>query len=136
MPYRAVTVELPGEIYERLRQHADQARRPLEAELLDVILTALQRVDELPDELASPLEQLRLLDSQTLLTMAQSHLSTDESAQLEALNLKQQREGLNAGERQRRDDLLRQYERTLLVRAEAAGLLEERGVEVATLVRR
>lgn len=59
MPYRPVTIELPGEIYERLRQHADQVRRPLEAELLDVILTALQREDELPDALASSLEQLR-----------------------------------------------------------------------------
>ena len=68
--------------------------------------------------------------------MAQIHLSTEESAKLEALNLKQQREGLNADERRWRDDLLWQYERTLVVRAEAAGLLKERGVDVATLVQR
>ncbi len=136
IPSRPVTVGLPGEVYERLQQHADQARRPLEAELLDVILAALQRQDDVPDDLASPLDQLRLLDSQTLLQMARSHLSTEESAQLEGLNLKQQREGLDSNERQWRDDLLRQYERTLLIRAEATGLLKERGVEVATLVQR
>lgn len=136
MPTRSVTVDLPGEMYERLQHDADRAQRPLEAELLDVILSALRRQDEAPDELVSPLDQLRLLDNQTLMDMAQNHLSTEESAQLEALNLKQQREGLSLHERQWRDELLDQYERTILVRAEAAGLLQERGVEVATIVRR
>jgi len=64
--------------------------------------------------------------------MARSHLSAEESAQLEAFNIKQQREGLDVHERQSRDDLLRQYERTVLIRVEAVGLLQERGVEVAT----
>ena len=136
MPSRPVTIDLPGEIYEQLQQHANQVQRPLEAELLDVILSALRQDDALPDALASTLDQLRLLDSQTLLQMARSHLSAEESAQLEAFNMKQQREGLDAHERQCRDDLLRQYERTLLVRAEAAGLLQERGVEVATILQR
>ena len=136
MRTRSVTVDLPGETYERLLLDAERAQRSLEAQLLDVILAALQRQDETPDKLASPLDQLRLLDNQSLMHMAQSHLSREESAQLEALNLKQQREGLDRHERQRRDDLLAQYERTLLIRAEAAGLLQERGVEVAAIVRR
>ena len=128
---RPVTLTLPGEVYERLQEQADQARRPLEAELLDVILSALQRQDGIPEVLAATLDQLRVLDNQTLMEIARSHLSTEESAQLEALNLKQQRDGLDTQERQWRDDLLRQYERTLLIRAEAAGLLQERGVELA-----
>ena len=128
---RPVTLTLPGEVYERLQEQADQARRPLEAELLDVILSALQRQDGIPEVLAATLDQLRVLDNQTLMEIARSHLSTEESAQLEALNLKQQRDGLDTQERQWRDDLLRQYERTLLIRAEAVGLLQERGVEVA-----
>lgn len=135
IPSRTVTVDLPGEVYERLQQHADQARRPLEAELLDVILSALQQ-DALPDALTATLDQLRLLDSQTLQQMARSHLSTEESAQLEDFNLKQQAEGPDTHERQWRDDLLRQYERTVLIRAEAAGLLKERGIEIGTLVQR
>ncbi|MGI8916281.1 MAG: hypothetical protein ACR2JY_21325 [Chloroflexota bacterium] len=136
MPARTVTLHLPGEVYERLQEQADQARRPLEAELLDVILSALQQQDEMPEVLATTLDQLRALDNQTLVEMARSHLSTEESAQLEALNLKQQPNGLGTQEKQWRDDLLRQYERTLLIRAEAAGLLQERGVEVAILVQR
>jgi len=42
MRSRPVTIDLPGEIYERLQQRANQVQRPLEAELLDVILSALR----------------------------------------------------------------------------------------------
>lgn len=136
MPARTVTLHLPGEVYERLQEQADQARRPLEAELLDVILSALQKQDEMPEVLATTLDQLRALDNQALTEMARSHLSIEESAQLEALNLKQQRNGLDTQEQQWRDDMLRQYERTLLIRAEAAGLRQERGVEVPLHVQR
>ncbi len=90
----------------------------------------------MPEVLATTLDQLRALDNQALTEMARSHLSIEESAQLEALNLKQQRNGLDTQEQQWRDDMLRQYERTLLIRAEAAGLRQERGVEVPLHVQR
>jgi len=135
MSSRTVIVELPGEIYDRLKQHADQARRPLEAEILEVILTAVQHQDELPGELGATLEQLKQLDSRTLVQLARSHLSADELGHLEALNFKQQREGLDSTDRQERDALLFQYERHLLVRAESVALLKERGFDIATLAR-
>lgn len=133
MATRTVTVELPREVYDRLKQHADQSRRPLEAEVLDVILTAVQQDDEAPADLGATLDQLKQLDSQTLAQLARSRLSPDESVTLEELNFKQQREGLDPTERQNRDALVFQYERHLLVRAEAVALLKERGFDVATL---
>jgi hypothetical protein len=53
---------------------------------------------------------------------------------LEELHLKRQREGLTEGEEQTAAALLRQYERALLVRAQAAALLHQRGHKVEELL--
>ncbi len=52
----------------------------------------------------------------------------------EALNLKQQREGLDRNEEDALDRLTEAYERFLLLRAEAASLLRRRGHDVSELI--
>jgi hypothetical protein len=56
------------------------------------------------------------------------------AAELEALHLKRQREGLTDVETQTLARLVRQYERAMLVRAQAAALLKQRGYDVAELI--
>jgi hypothetical protein len=106
----------------------------VEAELLEVVATAVPIEDELPPDLAEAVASLTLLDDQALWQAARSRLTATASAQMEALHLKRQREGLTEAEAQTLAGLVRQYERAMLVRAQAAMLLKQRGYDVSELV--
>jgi len=86
---------------------------------------------ELPPDLAEAAAALSPLDDEALWEIACSRLSPDIASELEALNWKQQAEGLSPGERKRQEELIRQYEKTMLVRARAAALLKERGYDIS-----
>ena len=58
------------------------------------------------------------------------------AARFAELNSKQQREGLTDEELKTLDSLRRGYERVMVVRAEAAALLKERGHDVSMLIHR
>jgi hypothetical protein len=83
---------------------------------------------------AAALALLVLLDDEALWHAARTSLPTDLVAELEALHLQQQREGLSDRDAAREVTLLRQYERTMLVRAEAVRLVHERGQDVSSLL--
>jgi hypothetical protein len=53
---------------------------------------------------------------------------------MEQLHLKRRRQGLTGSEAETLTGLLRHYERAMLVRAQAAVLLTERGYDVAELL--
>ncbi len=133
MSMQSVTVDLPATLFHRVQERAAKAHRSVEDELVEVVTAALPEFDELPQETTAILAQLSFLDDSALWQAARTRLSPDQAEQLEQLNLKQQREGLTPGERQGRDRLLRHYEQTMLVRAQAAVLLQERGYDVSDL---
>src|SRR5262249_36576507 len=114
---------------------AEQTNRTLEAEVLDVLTTAVPLAAELPPDLESALSPLAVLDDEALGQAARRCLPAGVTDSLEELHLKQQREGLTESERQTLADLVRQYERNLLLRAQAAALLKQRGHDVSCLVR-
>jgi hypothetical protein len=91
-------------------------------------------VDDLPADLESSLTQLSLLDDEALWRAARTTLAADAARQLEELHLKRQREGLNEHEAQTAAALIQQYERVMLVRAQAAALLKQRGQDVSSLL--
>ena len=64
-----------------------------------------------------------------------SRLPSEVSRELETLHHKQQRKGLTDAEAQTLAALIRQYERLMLVRAQAAVLLKQRGHDVAGLIK-
>jgi plasmid stability protein len=134
MPTQSVTLHLPDPLYQRLKRRAEQAHRALEDELLDVVAAAVPVADDLPAELTEALSPLALLDDQALWRAARTRLAADAAEELEGLHLKQQREGLSASEAEQAAALLRQYERVMLVRAQAAALLKQRGHDVSVLL--
>jgi hypothetical protein len=75
--------------------------------------------------------QLVFLDGAALRQAARSTMVSEQVGQMEALNLKQQREGLTPEERQALAQLLRRYEHVMLVRAKAAASLKERGYDIS-----
>jgi len=133
MAVQSVTLNLPVPLYNQIKRRAEQAHRTVEVELLDVVATAVPIAESLPADLAEALSPLPLLDDEALWRAAQSHLPGKVAAQLEALHLKRQREGLTEAETQTCAGLVRQYERAMLIRAQAAALLKQRGYDVSKL---
>jgi hypothetical protein len=129
-----VTLNVPRVLYEWLQQRADQAQHTVEDELLEVVATVLPVNDELPAELKEAISPLPLLENEALWRAARSHLATEFASKLEHLHCKRQREGLTASETQTLSRLVQHYERAMLVRAQAARILKERGHDVSTLL--
>ncbi len=134
MTVQPITLNLPEMLYDRLRQRAEQTQRSIEDELLETVATAIPLTEKLPDDLSEAISHLHLLDDQALWRAAQSHLSVEVAAEMERLHLKRQREGLTENETQTLDKSVYQYERAMLVRAQAAALLKQRGHDISELV--
>ena len=77
-----VTLHLPTTLYDRLKRRAEDAHRSVEAELLDVVATAVPEDDQLSADLEAALTPLALLDDEALWRAARSRLSTEATAQL------------------------------------------------------
>jgi plasmid stability protein len=131
MSSQTLTVAVPDKMFARIRDRAQQANRTVEAEVLDVLSDALTNQDELPADLEAAVSALDLFDETALRRAFESRLSAEASEELESLHFKERREGLTPAENQRRRDLVRQYERAMLVRARAAALLHQRGYPVS-----
>jgi plasmid stability protein len=135
MTAQSLTISVPEALYERLRQRADATGRTVEGEVLDLLAAATSENDDVSPELREMLDSLALLDDEALRQAARSRLPDDVSARLEALHLKRQSADLSEAEAQEAARLLRQYDRTMLIRAEAAVLLKQRGHDVSDLAK-
>ena len=127
---QTLTVKLPSELYVRIKKRADDAQHSVEDEALELLAATM------PDEPDRSFASLSLLDNAAVEQAARSRLSVEFAGELESLHLKQQREGLTAAESSRCAELIRAYERTMLIRAHAAVVLQKRGVDVSSLVAR
>ena len=133
MTLQTMTLNLPRPLYNRLKQRAEQTRRTVEAELLEAAAVGMRAEEELPADLAQVVASLHFLDDAALWRAARSHLPSEAAAELEALHLKRQSAGLTSSEVQTLAGLMHQYERSMLVRAEAAFLLKQRGYDLSIL---
>ena len=136
MSLQTVMLELPEPLYERLRNRAAQSQRSVEAEAREALASALQERDSLPADLEAAIAPLALLSDAELWQVGRTRLSQETVEQLEELNLKRKREGLTKAEDTTAAALIHQYERVMLIRAEAAALLKQRGHDVSPLLRK
>jgi len=134
MATQTLTLNVPENLFTCLKQRADRSNRSVEAEMLEVLASAVPLAEEFPADLTEALEPLALLDDAALWEAARHRLAPEVAAQLDQLHVKQQREGLTEGERQTLAALVRHYERSMLVRAQAAALLKQRGHDVRDLI--
>lgn len=135
MPAHAVTLHLPETLYERFRQRAEWTRRSLETELLEVVASAAAPTEaELSPELIQAVDALEGLQDVELWQLARTTMSREASQELEALHFKQRDEGLSEAEDIARAKLIQEYEKTMLIRAQAARLLKDRGHDISVLL--
>lgn len=132
MNAQTVTLHFPLQLYDRLKRHADETRRSVEEEILDVVARGVE--EDLSPDLAAAVAALRGLDDDALRKAARDRFPEEAAGRFQDLNLKQQRDGLTESELEEVADLRRGYERVVLLRAEAAWLLKERGHDVSDLL--
>jgi DNA-binding helix-hairpin-helix protein with protein kinase domain len=134
MAAHAVTIHLPETLYNRVLQRAEWSHRSLETELVDAVASAISEEGDLSPELIETVEALEKLDDEELWRLARAATSPEASQALEALHAKQRDEGLSPAEDTTRAELVHEYERTMLIRAQAAVLLQDRGHDVSRLL--
>lgn len=135
MSAHAVTLQLEAPLYDHFKRRAEQGRRSVEAEILDVVRSAASPTgQQLPPELAEEISALTDLDDQALWQTARSHLPREAARRLETLNSRQKSEGLSEQEKDELSRTLYQYDRYMLLRAHAAKLLKERGHDVTEIL--
>ncbi len=140
MANQLVTLSIPEDIYVMLKRRAEQTQRSVEAELLEVVAkelpTATTTIEgsAAPVELKAELDAMVQLNDKALWKAARSHLSAKDATKLEALHRKRHDKSLTHAEVQTKDELLRQYNYYMRVRARAAVLLKQRGYDVSVLV--
>jgi hypothetical protein len=132
----SITGHVPHPLYERLEQRALRTRRSVEEELVEALAEAISFADApLPVEVENLVDSLDAISDGSLWELARtSRLSPAAAAHLEELNLKRGREGLTGDEQRMAEALVRQYERAMLLRAEAMVRLKERGQDIAPLL--
>ncbi len=136
MDVQSVTVTLPEPLYDRLARRAKKSRRSVEAELADAVAILPDEPDELPADMAEAIAALHLLGDEDLWRAARQSLAPEKAAEMEALHIKRQREGLSVPESETLATLMREYTRIMLVRSRSAALLKQRGHDVSGLVDR
>jgi plasmid stability protein len=127
---QTVTMNLPSELYVRIKKRADEAHRSVEEEAVEMLGTTAQAADAVPADLRQSLASLELLDNAAVERAARGRFAVELAAEVEALHFKRQREGLTDAEKARCAELIEAYERSMLIRAHATALLKERGVEI------
>ena len=131
MSTQTITIHLPDALYERVRYTAQIQQRPIEKLLLDAVAAGTSLLDDLPPELVDEMAALALLNDTALWRMARRTLSSGQQKRMDTLLQEKGRGRLLPQEQQILDQLLTEYERTVLTRAHAAVLLQQRGYDVS-----
>lgn len=134
MSAHAITLHLPDILFKRFQQRAEWSRRSLEIELLEAVASAAPAESELSADLLQAVDALETLGDAELWRLAGEVMSRQACEELEALHAKQRDQGLSRAEDAARSRLMHEHERKMLIRAQAAKLLKDRGHDVSKLL--
>ena len=130
MAQQTLTLNLPEPLFGHLQERAKAANRSVEAEVLYLVAASVPDSTH-PEAVAA---YLALLDDPSLWKAARGTIAAETTQRIEELHHQRQRAGLTTAESDALAGLMRQYERAILMRAQAAELLRHRGHDVSTLV--
>jgi hypothetical protein len=128
---QTITLNLPKTVYDQILRAAERARRPVSEVLVEAITAVAPVIDSAPEKLRSALAQMAYLNDAALWQVARSTMPAEQRERLETLHHEQQRRRLTAEEQAEEQALLALYRETLLIRAQAAALLKQRGYDVS-----
>jgi hypothetical protein len=127
MTVSTVAVPVPTPLYQRIERLAKATRRSVPETLASALAAALPPAPDLPQALADELAGLHWLSDAGLQKAIQSTSSRAQQERLGELNMTEDECQLTAAEEEERAQLLAEYQRSLLRRAEAFAILTRRG---------
>lgn len=133
MTQQSVVLELPEELYERIRLMADTANRPIEemiADGLDWIFAPSDAASFDPDELESMTDD----ELWTVVHRTSQHLAWSINTRSREFR-EHTHLPLTEDQERERDDLVTEYNHYIFLRSKALLLLKERGRDVETYLR-
>lgn len=130
MTNHSITLDIPQAIFEQIQQAAALKQRTVDDVMVEAVTAAAPALASDTAELRRSLAQMAYLNDAALWQAARSTMPKEQRERLEALHDKQQREGLTISEQQEEKNLLKLYQETILVRAQAAVLLKHRNYDV------
>jgi hypothetical protein len=133
MGHPLLTLELPDDVYERVRRAAKGMNQPVEKALVNIVRAATPSLEKVPAECRADLEAMEDLGDEELGRMLRSRPAPDRQRRLERLLDKGQRGELTDRERQTVGELRAEGDRLMLQRSYAALLLKYRGHSVPKL---
>ena len=131
MAVQEVTLNLPEAVYEQIRRAAEQAQRPVNDLLVEAVVAAAPAGQAVAGTMRAALAQMAYLNDAALWQAARATMPVTQRERLESLHVQQQRGPLTAEEAAEEQALLQLYRDTILVRAQAAVLLQQRGYNIA-----
>jgi hypothetical protein len=134
MPGKSITLDLPEDLYEQVRQVAAQSQRPMER----VVLESLRLLFVPPSsaDLATSLATLSGYTDAQLWAVVYQRLAWPQSQRLHELSAKNKLERLTEDEQRELEDLLVSNDRAMLLRSEALRLLKHRGYDTEAYLKR
>jgi hypothetical protein len=133
MSHPMLTLELPEEIYERVRRAAKGMKQPLETALANIVKAATPSLEKVPLEYRAELEALEDLSDEELWELAERRAAPAQQRRLTKLLAKNQRGELTDRERQALSGLRATLDRLMLQRSYAYLLLKYRGQRIPNL---
>ncbi len=132
MTQQPVLLQLPEDLYERVRQIAEESKRPLEEVLLDSLALLF---GDLPDEASLSPQFLETLTDEQLWAIVHRALTWPQDIRLRELTALGKQGTLSADEQAEMERLVVQVDRYVLVRSRALMLLKGRGHDVEQRLR-
>lgn len=129
---QAITISLPDTVYRQVKRSSEQNQRDVADEVVSVVMQALPQ-GETTAVLEQELAQLTFLTDDELWTAARMEATPAENERMAQLLAKQKRLGLTLAEQEELTLLANFFRRIMLVRAEAAVLLQSRGHDIRSL---
>jgi hypothetical protein len=125
-PMATLTLTLPEQTMEQVRQAASVLQRPVEEVLSAILAATLPALQDAPADMQAELLRMTWLDSQELWRIAQGHISAQSQEQLQQLTQLQEQRLLTTEEQTQLDALRHEYGRMTLLKARAYALLSLR----------
>ena len=127
MSHPVLTLELPEDIYERVRRAAKGMNQPVEKALVNIVRAATPSLEKVPAEYRAELEAMEDLGDEELWRISRSRLAPAKQRRLERLLDKNQRGELTDRERQALGGLRAMADRLMLQRSYACLVAEVPG---------
>ena len=131
MAMHTITLNLPETVYEQIQQAAEKAQRPVNDVLVEAVTAVAPVMSTASSHLRVALAHMAYCNDAALWQAARTTMSPEQRTRLATLHDNQQYTPLTPEEQAEEQALLTLYRETLLVRAQAAVLLKQRGYDVS-----